>query len=86
MFCMKCGEAIPDNSKVCPLCEADLEEHDQQAVVYASQEGIEFVPENVPKKKKLSKKMACILSGVAVLVIIVVAVLGVQKGNLKKEL
>ncbi len=86
MFCMKCGEAIPDNSKVCPLCGADLGEHAQQAVVYASQKEIESVPENEPNKKKLSKNMVRILSGVAVLIIIVVAVLGVQKSNLKKEL
>lgn len=86
MFCMKCGEAIPDNSKVCPLCGADLEEHDQQAVVYASQKEIESTSMKEPNEKTLSKNMVRILSGVAVLVVIIAAVLGVQKSNLKKEL
>ena len=39
MFCLKCGEAIPDESKSCPKCGADLTEtaNDEQFVVYASQ-------------------------------------------------
>lgn len=38
MFCLKCGEAIPDGSEKCPLCGADLKsENSEQAVVYASQ-------------------------------------------------
>lgn len=86
MFCMKCGEVIPDNSKVCPLCGADLEGHDQQAVVYASQREIEGTSVDEPNKKKRSKNMVLVLSGIAVLVVIVVAVLGIQKSNLKKEL
>ncbi len=86
MFCMKCGQAIPDNSKICPLCGADLERDDQQVVVYASQKEIESTPGDNLNKKKLSKTMLLILSGIAVLVVIIVAVLGIQKNNLKKEL
>lgn len=40
MFCLKCGEAIPDNSRICPKCGAELttnESDTDQAVVYASQ-------------------------------------------------
>lgn len=38
MFCLKCGEAIPDGSEKCPLCGAELKsENSEQAVVYASQ-------------------------------------------------
>lgn len=38
MFCLKCGEAIPDGSDKCPLCGADLKsESSEQAIVYASQ-------------------------------------------------
>ena len=86
MFCMKCGQAIPDNSKICPLCGADLERDDQQVVVYASQKEIESTPGDNLNKKKLSKTLLLILSGIAVLVVIIVAVLGIQKNNLKKEL
>lgn len=86
MFCMKCGEAIPDNSMVCPLCGADFDECEQQAVVYASQKETEATTENVPNKKKLSPQTGRILAGLVILVVIVMAVLGVQKGNLKKEL
>lgn len=86
MFCMKCGQAIPDNSKICPLCGADLERDDQQVVVYASQKEIESTPGDNLNKKKLSKTMLLILSGIAVLVVVIVAVLGIQKNNLKKEL
>lgn len=82
MFCVKCGEAIPDNSKFCPLCGENLADLDQQTVVYASQEEIGYVP----KKINLSKNIVRILSGVFVLIVIMLAVLGVQKNNLKKEL
>lgn len=37
MFCLKCGEMIPDGSPACPKCGATLEESSGQAVVYASQ-------------------------------------------------
>lgn len=40
MFCLKCGEAIPDGSEICPKCGAVLKEK-QQCVVYASQKEIE---------------------------------------------
>lgn len=86
MFCMRCGQAIPDNSKICPLCGADLERDDQQAVVYASQKEIESISSDNPNKKKMSKNMLLILSGVAVLSVIIMVVFGIQKNNLKKEL
>ncbi len=86
MFCMRCGQAIPDNSEICPLCGADLERDDQQAVVYASQKEIESISSDNPNKKKMSKNMLLILSGVAVLSVIIMVVFGIQKNNLKKEL
>lgn len=60
MFCLKCGEAIPDGSVTCPKCGActgpNEEAANVQAVVYASQKKTdeEKVPttEN-PHKKKL---------------------------------
>lgn len=55
MFCLKCGEAIPDGSEVCPNCGANLKEVDnEQTVVYASQketqENVILPVEAVPKK------------------------------------
>lgn len=86
MFCIKCGEAIPDDSKVCPLCGVDLEIHDTQTVVYASQKDFEAHKNDTPNKKKYSKIIMCIVGGIAILVVIVMAILGIQKENLKKEL
>ena len=41
MFCLKCGEAIPVGSEICPICGADLKsENSEQTVVYASQKEI----------------------------------------------
>lgn len=62
MFCLKCGEAIPDDSKVCQKCGATIGgsvDNDEPVVVYASQkvENIEInkneKQEYVPSKKKL---------------------------------
>lgn len=57
MFCLKCGEAIPDKSVTCPECGAVLnrESSNEQAVVYASQKEMEHsnatIVDSVPKKK-----------------------------------
>lgn len=57
MFCLKCGEAIPDNSVTCPICGAMINEEtsNEKAVIYASQKKVEennaTITESVPKKK-----------------------------------
>lgn len=59
MFCLKCGEAIPDGSVSCPKCGAGTGANEvpanEQAVVYASQKKAEEdkvpIAENVYKKK-----------------------------------
>lgn len=57
MFCLKCGEAIPDKSATCPVCGAMLNEEasDEKAVIYASQKKVEensaTITDSVPKKK-----------------------------------
>lgn len=56
MFCLKCGEAIPDKSVTCPICGAILNEEasNEKAVIYASQKQIEennvTITDSVPKK------------------------------------
>ena len=40
MFCLKCGEVIPDGNSVCPKCGATIGESNDQAVVYASQKEV----------------------------------------------
>lgn len=59
MFCLKCGEAIPDGSKQCPLCGCDLEETSEQAVVYASQKDS---PPVVNNTKDLTKSYYAVIA------------------------
>ena len=86
MFCMKCGEVIPDGSSVCPKCGADLiEKVEGQAIVYASQKETETTAES----KSIKKIPKTVLIGiVAIICVIVIAFIisGVNKANLKKEL
>lgn len=37
MFCLKCGELIPDDSEKCPNCGASIGGDNEQAVIFASQ-------------------------------------------------
>lgn len=37
MFCLKCGELVPENSEKCPNCGATIAEDNEQAVIFASQ-------------------------------------------------
>ena len=90
MFCLKCGEAIPDESKCCPKCGADLTEtaNDEQFVVYASQNTEmpnEPATTNVARKG-LSKKLIAVLAAVVCVIGIFVAVTETGKANLKKDL
>jgi uncharacterized membrane protein (Fun14 family) len=88
MFCIKCGEAIPDGSTICPICNASLVENDNnQTVVYASQKVQEtLVGQAQVQKKKKSLKVIGIVVAVVVILIAVFTVKEVQKANLKKEL
>ena len=85
MFCMKCGKDIPDNSKFCPLCGADLKEKEQKVDANTSQMENEIVRENKSNKKELSRNKSYIFMGALVLFVIVL-VFVIQKNNLKKEL
>lgn len=89
MFCIKCGEVIPDGSQVCPKCGANLKEDSQEkAVVYASpsnqQDSSEVQAHKTPSKNK--KIMAVILICVIALAAIVVAMLESEKSTLKKSI
>lgn len=60
MFCLKCGEAIPDGSSVCPHCGANLvEEEKEQAIVYASQKESEVIGKQPKVHKKSSQGHTC---------------------------
>ena len=37
MFCLKCGELIPDNSEKCPNCGTAIGGDNEQAVIFAAQ-------------------------------------------------
>ncbi|WP_434311246.1 zinc-ribbon domain-containing protein [Hominifimenecus sp. rT4P-3] len=86
MFCVKCGEAIPDGSSVCPKCGANLiKKEEEQAVVYASQKE-EEIPEQAKSIKKIPKKALIGMVAVACVIVVVFVISGINKANLKKAL
>lgn len=74
MFCLKCGEAIPDDSKVCPKCGVVIGENvdnDEPAVVYASQKTINEEINPTPIAKTLEdRKIFFLWSAIAVVSLI----------------
>lgn len=83
MFCLKCGEVIPDGSSVCPHCGANLiEEEKEQAIVYASQKESEEVSKQTKTHKKIPKG---VLVGIAAIVCVFI-INGINQANLKKVL
>lgn len=86
MFCLKCGEAIPDGSSVCPHCGANLVEEKEQAIVYASQKESEAVGEQSKIRKKVPKGILVGIVAIVCVIAIVFIVNGINKANLKKTL
>lgn len=87
MFCLKCGEAIPDGSSVCPHCGANLiEEEKEQAIVYASQKEPEGVSEQARTHKKLPKGVLVSIVTIVCVIAIVFIINGINQANLKKAL
>ena len=71
MFCLNCGEAIPDESATCPICGADLKSgrNDQTVVVFASQKEMAEFPETKAPKNDLNKQfIGVILAAVCSLI------------------
>lgn len=95
MFCTKCGEAIPDDSVVCPQCGENPREEDNQGggqveetVVYAAPEAVDVAPATGANKKikPMSKKLWAILGGVVAVVALIFIVNAVQAASLKNVL
>lgn len=89
MFCIKCGEAIPDGSSVCPKCGANLVEDSQdKAIVYASPKGESDISKMVVNKPKSKNSKLAVILAVCVLVIAVavMAVMESEKSELKKSI
>lgn len=88
MFCLKCGEAIPDNSRICPKCGAELitnESDNDQAVVYASQNAeMSDVTENTQKKTRKKLIVSCVAAICVIAIFFIVRETG--KANLRKDL
>ena len=83
MFCMKCGEAIPDGSEMCSKCGANLkEEVSDQAVVYVSQKN----EATANKWRKFPKKAVGIGAACLCAVAVLLAVGSMGKASLKKAL
>ncbi len=66
MFCVKCGQQIPDDSKVCSYCGAVIESATPAAAP---------APKKKSSKASFNKKVLFIIAGVVVVVIALVIVL-----------
>jgi len=92
MFCLECGEAIPDGSVTCPKCGAVIKKDidntsDEQAVVYASQNVTEQeISQKPPLSKKLPKQVYIGIAAVIGILVILFIVNAVNKANIKKAL
>lgn len=87
MFCLKCGEAIPDGSSVCPNCGANLSEEDkEQTIVYASQKESEESSEQKKIGKKIPKGVWIGFATIVCVIAIFYIVNGINQANLKKAL
>lgn len=78
MFCLKCGEAIPDNSSFCPFCGSKVYEYEnsEKAVVYATLTSEDTKKTNFISANKISKiKNKKIIYGSAIIMCILAVVL-----------
>lgn len=88
MFCLKCGEAISDDSKFCPKCGAAAGtgvNNEEQTVVYASQTEFGEMPAG-REKGQTRKIIVIIVAAAAALAAVLFIVNAVQASKLKKEL
>lgn len=65
MFCMKCGQNIPDGSKICPNCGADIPDMSSSL---NSTEG-NYIPSNVQSSKPKRKTNGCLVAVLLVFII-----------------
>lgn len=92
MFCLECGEAIPNESTVCPKCGATIVKAvdgstEEQAIVYASQKEEEPTQtEKTPFYKKITKKAKIGIVAVVCVVVLFLIVNAVNRASLKKTL
>lgn len=85
MFCMKCGEAIPDGSGSCPKCGFNLNmESNDQAVIYAFQEET-LDSGNTPAKKR-SRTLKIAVAAIASVLILFIGISAAGRAILKKQL
>ncbi len=86
MFCLKCGEAIPDNSELCPKCGTCLtEENSEQTIVYASQKS-DDAPNVLSVKKTIPKKVLVPLGILLCCAVIFLIISSIGKANLKNAI
>lgn len=79
MFCVNCGEAIADNSEICPFCNTVLiNKNSGQTIVVESQQNEE--------KEKLSKKFIVLGAIILIAFLMFIGVREYQKKELQQEL
>lgn len=71
MFCLKCGELIPDNSEKCPNCGEVISGDNEQAVIFASQKDPIYELETT--SASLNNKTWFVIIGLAVASLIFLA-------------
>ena len=89
MFCLKCGELIPDESQVCPKCGENPREEinqGQAAIVYATPEAGSTSANTSVGKKSISKKAWIVMGAMIAVAALVFIINSVQASNLKKIL
>lgn len=86
MFCLKCGEAIPEGSGSCPVCGTNPQvKADAQAVVYATQATDDALSKE-PTKKRLPKALVIVSALALCAIVIYLAASGISKAKLKEKL
>ena len=84
MFCLKCSEAIPDGSEICPKCGANLKKkEDEQAVIYASQKELEETVASsvITRTEPSAWKLSAVSTLDILCAIIIFVVFGISSAN-----
>lgn len=100
MFCLKCGELIPDDCTFCPKCGEKVSRnvcsgaetptqvlsHDDSSTVVVGIVSPNVSETQSPNKKKKSKVLIGAISAIIIIAIVIFSVQAVGKANLKKQL
>ena len=79
MFCMRCGNAVPDDASFCPVCGEKLMEQNESTVNTQTQGVYDNAPQSTGKNAPARKKktwLAILLSSIGgVLILVLIGVI-----------